>query len=251
MTIKISVLIPTLNEEDNIVRCIESVRWADEVFVVDSYSSDRTVPEAKKLADKVVCHEFRDYSSQKNWAMKEVSHDWVLWLDADEKAQKGLEEELRAALLKATPEDVFILKRKNFFLGKQVLHGSWGRDEVIRVFNRKHSMFENIVHEKLSYTGIATRLKAGIDHDTFRSFSQFIPKLYSYSRMEAEKFRGQGRKAGILTIVLRPAHHFLKSYFLRLGFLDGIPGLVIAMTGSWSVFLKYAMLWEMNRKDLG
>ncbi len=249
MTTKLSVLIPTFNEEENIKKCIESVKWADEVFVVDSYSTDRTLIIAKELADKVVCHEFKDFASQKNWAMKKLANDWVLWLDADETAQPGLEEEVRSFLEHNSDEDVCVLRRKNYFLGRPVNHGSWGKDEVIRVFNRKHCCFEGIVHEKLTYRGEKIRLKKGINHTTFRSFDHYISKLHLYAIMGSKKLHEKGKKAGFFSLILRPLHHFLKSYLLKLGILDGISGLLIALMGAYYVFLKYSMLWEIEQTN--
>ncbi len=246
--IDISVLIPTLNEENNIKECIESVRWADEIFVVDSYSTDKTVEIAENLGATVKKHEFEDYASQKNWALGKLKHDWVLWLDADERALEGVKDKITEILKEGPGYPAYSVRRINYFRDYKIKHGSWANERVMRFFNKNKAHFEKPIHEKLAYNGREGKINAGIKHFTFRSFKQYLPKLESHARKGAQRLFEQEKKAGYTEIFGRPLHYFLKNYILKRGFLDGLPGLVLALTGTYSVFLKYALLWELNQE---
>lgn len=248
MTEKLSVLVPTFNEEKRIRACLESVRFADEIVVVDSFSRDRTVEIATPLATRVLQHEYVNSATQKNWALPQLAHRWALIVDADERVSEPLREEIRGLLASGPADAGYVVRRLNHFHGKPIRHGGWGRDRVLRLFDRERARYEDRdVHAEVEVAGSVAELRGFLLHDTFNGFGEYLEKVERYSRWGADNLYRRGRRAHVGDLVLRPPFRFAKRYLLQGGFLDGVEGLMITGLDTWSVFLKYARLWEKQR----
>ena len=244
---KVSVIVTTYNEEANIAGCLESVQWADEVLLVDSYSTDRTLEIASGYDVKVLQREYFGSAAQKNWSIDRVSHEWVLIIDADERVPPPLAAEILRTL--AAPQQVngFYIRRENIFIDKVVRHSGWSTDKVVRLFRRGKGRYPNRrVHADLEIDGPVPVLRNPFTHFTFRSFEQYFPKFLNYAEWGAAQAFRDGRKSGLAEIAGRPLWRFLRTYVLQLGFLDGRHGLVLCLLQAFGVFLKYARLWEYN-----
>jgi glycosyltransferase involved in cell wall biosynthesis len=247
MTEKLTALVPTFNEETVIRDCLESLRWVDEVFVVDSFSSDKTLDIAREFGARVVQHEYVNSAAQKNWAIPQSSHLWVLLVDADERVTPELGEEIRGILQRGPRHEGYWIRRSNHFLGRKMNHCGWETDKVIRLFRRDKGRYEDReVHAEIELPGPLPVLQHPLLHYSFRSFSQYWKKMQLYSDWGASQMYKEGKRAGWVSIGLRPLQRFLKMYLIRLGFLDGIHGLALSMLGAFTVFLKYAKLWELG-----
>lgn len=244
---KLSAIVPTFNEEENLPGCLESIQWADELFVVDSFSKDRTLDIARQFGARVARHEYVNSAKQKNWAIPQASHPWVLIVDADERVTPALREEI-SRLLEGNPEhDGYWVRRVNHFLGKQMNHCGWETDKVIRLIRKEKARYEDKeVHAEIALPGPLPQLKHPLLHYSFRSFKQYWRKMQAYSDWGARQLHKEGKRAGWVSIGFRPLIRFLKMYFVRLGFLDGMHGLVLSSLGAFTVFLKYAKLWEIE-----
>ena len=178
----LSVIITTYNEEVNVGDCIESALWADEILVVDSYSTDRTVEIAKGYPVTVLQREYFGSAAQKNWSLDRVRNDWVLIVDADERVTPELAEEIQG-ILAVTPRAFgYYIRRKNVMLGKVIKHSGWSTDKVIRLFDRAHGRYPNRrVHADLDIDGDVPTLKSSLLHYTYRTFDQYFQKLMNYA----------------------------------------------------------------------
>jgi len=246
---KVTAIIPAGNEAGNIVEAIKSVLWADEVYVVvDESSSDGTYELARSVSPdiRVEKHEYIYSAKQKNWAIPRASHPWIFLMDADERPTAKLVRAVKEALA-APARDAYQVKRKNLFLGKVLRFGGLQNDKVIRLFRRECLYEDKRVHAEIKGYKNLGILKGYFEHDSFKGWSDYLIKLHRYSKWGAEQALLGGQSAGFVNVVLRPIHRFFKQYFLRLGFLDGIPGAVNAYLGAYSVFLKYTLLSEMKR----
>jgi len=243
----ISVLVPTWNEEANLPACLDSVAWADERVVVDSLSTDRTREVAAAHGARVITRRFDDFASQKNWALQELRHGWVLWLDADERADAALAAAV-AALPAEPAADGYRVARRNHFLGRRIEHCGWQGETVLRLFRRQGARFTGIVHETLTGPARVERLGGGLEHHPYPTWEHATDKLVRYGAMNARKAYDAGRRAGPLAMLVRPPLRFLRMYVLQGGFLDGAPGLALCGLAATQVFLKYARLWDASRR---
>ncbi|MBN1807530.1 MAG: glycosyltransferase family 2 protein [Planctomycetes bacterium] len=244
---KISVTVVTLNEEKNIGPCLESVAWADEVIVLDSGSTDRTVAIAREHTDKVHVEEWRGYGGQKNRAVELASGPWVLSLDADERVSPDLAEEIRRAAENKSAV-AYQIRRKNYYRGQWIRHGGWWPDWTTRLFRKGKAAFsEPRVHESLQVRGETGRLSGVIEHHSFRSAADFLERARSYAVLGAQDRFERRKKAGLFSAVGRAKFMFFKTYLLRAGFLDGAAGMLIAVSNAIGVFYRYMLLREMWR----
>lgn len=243
----LSLVVITLDEEDTIESCIESVRGAGEVVVVDSFSTDRTVEKARALGAAVYQREFVSNSDQKNWALERVTRPWVLILDADERLTAELREEIAGRI--ARPDaDGYWIRRRTEFLGVPIRHCGWERDRVLRLLRRGRGRYpERAVHERLALQGKAGRLAGTIEHRPYRDLDDYVERMRRYSLRGALELGRRGAR-WFPGIILRPCARFLRMYVLRLGFLDGAAGLVLCLLASAGVLLKYAYLRELGRR---
>lgn len=244
---KLSVLTIALNEEHNIVDCLESVKWADELIVVDSGSTDKTVELARKFPAKVLQMEWRGYGATRNLALNHATGDWILWLDADERVTPELAKEIQQRIREAHGKFVgYSVARRAYFLGKWIRHCGWYPSHVIRLFQRTHGKFtENHVHEQLLLDGPLGRMENDLLHFTDPDLHHYFRKFNRYTSLAARDMVAEGKRFSMLDILVRPPFTFFKMYILRRGFLDGIHGFILSVASATYVFVKYAKLWEL------
>jgi glycosyltransferase involved in cell wall biosynthesis len=249
---KLTVIVPTFNEESNLTDCLESVRWADEILVADSFSTDGTLDIARRRGARIVQRAYGYSASQKNWAIPQASHPWILLVDADERVTPELAAEVRSILALERACNGYWIYRANHLLGQRVRRCGWGTDKVLRLFRRDLGRYEDTqVHAEIRIPPPLGILRRRLVHHSFRSFDQYMPKVWKYASWGAEDAWNEGRRAGWIDILLRPPLRFFKMYGLRLGFLEGARGLVVSYLGMSAVFLKYARLWEKGLPPAG
>ncbi|HEY6011878.1 MAG TPA: glycosyltransferase family 2 protein [Nitrospirota bacterium] len=248
MAQKLSVAIITLNEESNIRRTLESVKWADEIVVVDSGSTDRTVAICREYTDKVFHQEWLGFAGQKNSAIDRTTGDWVLSLDADEPIESKLAPEIRDIMASPTAFEGYFIPRRTFFLGKQIRHGGWYPDYNLRLFRKGKGRFEErAVHEAIKVQGAVGRTVHAIEHYAYPDLASYAASINKYSSLAVDVMASKeigAFKVSCVNIVLRPLLTFIYKYIFRLGFLDGKHGLVLNLFHSYYVFAKYAKAWE-------
>jgi len=246
----LSIIIPTYNEETNIEDCLKSaLGLAKEIFVVDSFSKDKTLEIAQKYANKVVQHEYINSATQKNWAIPQAKYPWVMILDADERITPELIGEIRSILNPDTKYNGFRIRRENTFFGKPMKYCGWGNDSVLRLFKRDISKYKDkAVHADVECPAPIGVLRHPLSHNSYRSMEQYIEKFQRYTTWSADDLAKRNIKVSCFHLALKPIGRFLRMYIFNLGFLAGIRGLVLAMLGMFSVFMKYAKLWERQRK---
>lgn len=248
----LSAIVITYNEEQNIGACIESLKWCDELIVVDSNSTDNTVEIARGLNAKVSIVENQTYGEKRNTGIDMASGEWILWIDADERITPELQKEITEVISgDKQPFEAYLINRKSFFINKFIKHCGWYPDFTLRLFRRSSGIRFNtlLVHESAVYNGEKGRLKNDILHYTDRDFEHYIKKLNNYTTLSARELFNKGRKAGFFDIIFRPAFTFFKMYFLKLGILDGFMGLVLCTLSSVHVCVKYSKLYLLNRNN--
>ena len=247
---KVTACIITYNEEDNIRDCLESLKWVDEIVVVDSFSRDRTVEIAGKYTDRILQREWPGHIAQKNFAINQASHDWVLSLDADERLTPELSEAIRRALENDSDRvDGFYLARKLNYLGKWIRFGGWSPEYKIRLFRRGKGRWGGVdPHDKVILDGKAKKLKGDLLHFTYRDLSHQIRVMDHYTGVAARELKKKGKRFRRVDIVFRTFLRFFVTYILKLGFLDGIEGFIMSFNSAYAAFMKYARLWEIERK---
>ncbi len=249
----ISATLITHNEERNIEEALRSLAWIDEIVVVDSGSSDGTVEICRCYTGKVFTRGWTGFVDQKNSAVEHASHDWILSLDADERIGAGLSEEIEALRRSGFRGTGYRIPRVTFFMGRWIRHGEWYPDYQLRLFDRRHGRWQGgNVHESVRVDGTPGILRGEIQHYTYRSLSDYLKRLDTYSRLAAFDYQKKGKTVSAAKLLTHPVATFLKAYLLKRGFLDGTPGLMAAFMGAVSVFFKYAKLYElMNDGDSG
>ncbi|MBP1740318.1 MAG: glycosyl transferase, family 2 [Deltaproteobacteria bacterium] len=244
----LSVTVITKNEARNIEDCLRSVAWAQEIIVVDQYSTDRTADMARGLGARVYQESWKGFAGQKNSAVEKATGDWILSLDADERITTPLKEEMEETMGRKDAFNGYFIARKNFFSGQWIRHGGWYPDYCLRLFKKKSGRFEErAVHEKVLVEGATGYLKNPLEHYTYGSVADYLIRMERYSRLAALEIE-QGRRPLLWSaLTLRPAFTFLNMYFLRCGFLDGKKGLFLAASYAYYTFLKY---YRFSEKDL-
>jgi len=249
---RLTVLVPCYNVEAILRPCLESVApIADELLVVDSGSTDRTRAIAAEFTDRILVHEYVHSAAQKNWTIPQAAHEWVLVIDTDERATPALQREIRALLDGEPAHDGYRIRRRNHFFGKPIRHCGWERDDVLRLFRRDLSRYEDKhVHaDVLVQGGNVGRLQGELVHYTYTSFDQYLEKFGRYTTWSARDLREAGKRPTAWNLLARPAFRFLRMYVWRRGFLDGRAGLILCALAAFSVFMKYAKLWGMLRDE--
>ncbi len=238
---KISATIITFNEERNIARVIESLRCCDEILVLDSGSTDRTVEIATKLGARVVEASWHGFAAQKNIAASLAQHDWILSLDADESLSEALEAEIWQIKKNGPEFDGYTMPRLAQYLGRWILHSGWYPDRKVRLFNRtKAKWVVDFVHESVKVEGRVGHLKSNLLHFTCNSLSEHLKSMDGYTTLAAQEIVAAGKSVSLAKILLDPPWVFFRTYLLKLGFLDGPEGLAIAYMAAFYNFVKYA-----------
>lgn len=246
---KLSIIIPTHNEADNIQAAIESVLWADEIIVVDSFSEDETMKIAKAYTNFVVQRKYIGPADQKNWAIAQATHDWALILDADERVTPALKTEIQTLLQQEElPYDAYWIKRQNYFMKQQVRYSAWQGDAVIRLIRTEKCRYNNKqVHEEIETNNIKiSQLNHSLQHFTFKNTSHFLAKLDRYADWSAQDHLTKTPKVGYYHLFIKPLFRFFKHYIWGRGFMDGKVGLIISLLMAWSVFLRYLKIKEIR-----
>ena len=242
---KLTAIIPTGNEEHNIVDAIKSVSFADEIMVVDSFSSDRTIELATPLADIILQREYENSASQKNWAIPQAKHNWILLLDADERVTPELKKEVLSIINSNTDYSGFWIKRQNYFMGKKVRFSGWQGDRVIRLFIRDKCKYENKhVHAEIISDGKIGSLNNILMHNTFKTKEAYLKKLKRYARWQAKDYEARIPTITFFHTLIKPTFRFIKHYILQLGFFDGYAGFIISLYQAKAVRMRYAYLKE-------
>ncbi|RTZ60502.1 MAG: glycosyltransferase family 2 protein [Gammaproteobacteria bacterium] len=246
---KLSAIVITLNEENNLGACLRSLAFADEIVVADCGSTDRTVEIATELGARVVSGKWTGFGPFKRWAAEQASHDWILSLDADE----TITPELQASIISALnhPEHgAWLLPRRNRFMGRWLRHGEGYPDWCLRLFDRRRAQWsDDAVHEKVLTDATPGKLKGDLLHQSEQGIADYLAKQNRYTSLQAERLAAAGKRPGLGKMLLSPPLRFIKFYFLRLGFLDGLPGLVHISIGCFNSFIKYVKTRELLRPD--
>ncbi|MBM4286656.1 MAG: glycosyltransferase family 2 protein [Deltaproteobacteria bacterium] len=243
----LSVTIITHNEEKNIIPCLESAQWADEIVVLDSNSTDRTVELARQYTDRVFSVPWQGFGKNKNQAIDEARMQWIFVLDADERLSPALRQEITAIVQADGPADGYRVPRRNHFCGRFIKRLGWYPDYSIRLFRKANGRFvEREVHESVVINGRIGTLQHPMLHYTYTSVSDFVLRLDRYSGLAAQELLKQGKKPVFGELLWRPFLTFLKLYFLQLGFLEGRDGYTLAFLYSTYTFLKYYKFRELR-----
>jgi glycosyltransferase involved in cell wall biosynthesis len=244
---KITATIITLNEERNIARAIESLRCCDEILILDSGSTDRTVELAENLGARVLEAGWRGFAGQKNWAAEQAAHNWILSLDADEALSEALEAEIWT-LKKAGPRyNGYTMPRLARYLGRWILHSGWYPDRKIRLYDRRKGHWVgDFVHESVRVDGHVGKLDSAILHFTCESLSEHVKTMERYTTLAAQEIAGRQIRVPLWRLIVDPPWTFFKTYVLQRGFLDGREGLTIAYMAAFYTFIKYAKARNMS-----
>jgi glycosyltransferase involved in cell wall biosynthesis len=246
---KVSVAIITQNESSSIRQCLEGVRWADEIIVVDNDSTDDTQEICRSFGARVFNEEWKGFARQKNSAIEKTRNEWVLSLDADERIPPELGREIETILTGTPWFEGYRIARRNYFLGRWIRRCGWYPDHNLRLFRKSKGRFEErAVHEKVVVEGRVGTLKNPLEHHTYRSLSDFMKRLERYSGLAALEMRREGRSFRLRDILLRPPLTFFQMYILRAGFLEGYDGFLLSVLYSFYTVLKYSKLKELQEK---
>jgi glycosyltransferase involved in cell wall biosynthesis len=246
--IKVSVIIITGNEEKNIRECIQSVEWADDIVVVDCFSEDRTIEILKELPVRFYQRKWEGYANQKAYALSLAENEWVLSLDADERATMELKEEMENILKNNSQYDGFYIPRKNFFMGKWIKSCGWYPGYQLRFFRKKLTkLTPRKVHEGFDVNGKIGYLKSDILHYTFPDFQFVFKKINEYSSLQAEE-KAEKIRSNIFKIIFNPIYAFLHHFILRKGFTDGIYGFFVSLIHALTKLMMYLKIWEIQKQ---
>ncbi|HWS11861.1 MAG TPA: glycosyltransferase family 2 protein [Rhodocyclaceae bacterium] len=245
----LSAVIITLNCAGQLAGCLDSLAFADEVVVVDSGSGDGTVELAAGRGARVIHQDWLGFGPQKQFAVQQARHDWVLCVDSDERVSPELGASIQAAL-KAPRHRAYQFPRRNRFMGRYLRHGEGYPDTSLRLFDRRHGRWsDDAVHERVTALGPVGDLAGDLLHESAESLESYLAKQNRYTTLAAQMMQQEGRTVDAGRLVLSPLVRFVKFYLLRRGFLDGVPGLVHIAIGCFNSFAKYAKLIELTRRD--
>ena len=245
---KISASIIVYNEEENIVELCESIKWCDEIVIVDSSSGDKTIELARRYTDKIFQREFKGYKDKHEFADAKTTGDWIFWIDADERVTPELKDSIEhlKTLNEQTLPDGFWIARKTRFLGRWIKFSGWYPDYQMRLYRKKESFWDGVSpHETARVKGKTEKLK-GEFYITQKSVSEHRRGMDSDTTLAAEYLAANGKTIGGFGIFFNSLSAFFRTYIFKQGFRDGIPGLIIAISTAYSVFLKYAKVWEKH-----
>lgn len=246
---KISVLIITLNEELQIKSLLEDLDFADEIIVVDSFSIDHTISIVNSFKNvKLIQNKFENYTSQRNLALDFASHNWVLFLDADEKLTPELKAEIISEINNPKQISAYLVYRNFIFKNEKLRFSGWQTDKIFRLFDKSKCRYadEKLVHEKLIVNGEIAVLKNKITHYSYTNYKDYKAKMTNYGILKAQEKLKKGQKSYIFMMIFHPLYRFLYQYLIRLGFLDGLKGIIICYLNAYSVFIRYKELQKLT-----
>ncbi len=241
----ISAIVTTFNEEYNIKECLESLLWCDEVLVVDSYSTDRTVEIVNSFEG--VRLEQRTYygsAAQKNWAIDQTQNEWILIFDADERCTQPLREEIEKLLTEGPDRTAYVIRRRVYFLNHEICFSGFQHDEVVRLFQRDKARYPNRrVHADMVTEGPTRRLKSRLRHYMVYDLSEYFQRITRYGIWGASQLWRDGKKSGLVQVIFRPWWRFFRTYIIQFGILDGLHGFVFCAIQAYGTFAKWGILW--------
>ncbi len=244
----LSAILVVRNESKNIRRCLESLRWVDEIVVVDSGSTDDTMEICRSFSCRVIEHEWLGFGATKKLAVSSATHDWILSIDADEVISPELRDRIRAILSAPPRAQGYRVRFRSFYLGREIRHCGWDNEHHLRLFNRQAGNYtDRPVHESVALAGAVEQLEEAILHYTHPTIATQVDKLQKYSDLAARQLYEEGRRASPLGAIASGLSKFVKMYILDHGFLDGREGLVLSTISAFSVYCKYIKLWELGR----
>ena len=251
----ISAFIVCCNEQDQIRRCLSSVKWCDEIVVIDSGSTDRTIEICQEFTQKIISRAWPGFVEQKRFGLSQCAGDWVLNIDADEEVSPQLRDEITGLLTRdfssQVPENGFLLPRTVYYMGKWWRKGGWYPEFRLRFCRRSHTSWGgDDPHEKAIVQGPVGRLAGELHHFTYDELADQVRSLNSLSSAGARTLFTKGQRFSLMNgLLIRPLIRFFKFYVLKRGYREGMPGFIVALMETWAVFLKYAKLWELNHRD--
>ncbi len=250
-SLPLSLIVITRDAAHELAECLASAAFAAEAVVVDSGSRDDTVAVARRCGARVIEHPWSGFGPQKNFAVRQAQHDWVLCVDADERVTPELALAIRDLFVRGTPPGfAYSTARRNRFLGRWLAHGEGYPDRVVRLFDRRHAQWtDDPVHEHVVADGTVGRLAGDLQHASAESIEAYIAKQNRYTSLQAEAMHARGEHAGPLRITLSPAVRFLRFYVVKLGFLDGVAGFAHIAIGAFASFLKYVKLRALETRS--
>jgi glycosyltransferase involved in cell wall biosynthesis len=253
MTLPVSLVIIAYNDERNMEACLESATWADEIIVVDSFSTDATERISRRFTEKIFQHAFQGFGRLRNEALAHASHDWVFSLDTDERVTPALRDEIRRTLEAGPVADAYFVPRRNYFLGRWIRHCGWYPDyRQPQLFRRSRFRYrDELVHESFEVDGRLGYLHNPALQYPFRDIDHYLAKQDRYSELMARRMRERNRRFSPHQLLTHPFFTFLKMYIARRGCLDGVPGLILSGLYAYYTFIKYARLWEFEAHAAG
>lgn len=250
---KLSALLIVYNEIAHINDVLANLSFADELIVVDSYSSDGTVEAIKKLdAVQLYQRHFDDYTSQRNFAIEKASNDWILFIDADERVTPALQKEIVETIVKPEADDAYYFYRKFMFCKKPLHFSGWQTDKIFRLFKKSRASYvaERLVHETLSVDGNIGKLKHKLIHYSYNDYESYKQKMLSYGRLRAKELFTKGKKPTLFHRIIKPAYKFVNHYIFRLGILDGKKGYIICYLNALGVAERYRELQRLQTQKV-
>jgi glycosyltransferase involved in cell wall biosynthesis len=247
----VSAIVVCFNEEDRIRDCLESLRWCDEIIVIDSFSTDRTPEICRQYTDQVVQREWAGYRDQKAFAYSRATKEWVLSVDSDERVTADLREEIRSVLADDDGEyNGYSVPRLVYYLGRWWWRGGWYPDYDVRLFRRARAIWGGTEpHDKVLVDGKVRRLRHPLHHYTYRSMDDHLRRINQFTSISSRELKNSGGRWHLGDALLRPAVRFFRSYILKRGFMEGFAGFYVAVIAAVYVFLKYAKLWELELEE--
>ncbi len=249
--VKLSACIITYNEEGNIRDCLESVKWVDEIIVVDSFSQDKTVEICKSYTERIYQRAWLGHIEQKNVALDLAANEWILALDADERVSPSLAKAISNELLFAqNTTDGYYFPRHSYYLGRWINHGGWYPDYKLRLFRKGSGQWGGKnPHDRVILNGSTKYLKDDLWHYVYRDLSHQLKTVDNFSRIAVEIMEKEEKAFSLSQLLFRPPLKFIETYVIKKGWMDGLPGFIIAVVSSFYVFLKYAKLWEVKQRQ--
>jgi len=248
---KISLILITKDEESAISECLSSIQWADEIILLDANSSDKTIEIANKLGAKTyISEDWQGFGVQKNRALEKASSEWILSIDADERISEALHKEILEAINRNDKNTAFEIPRLSSYCGQFIYHSGWQPDYVLRLFPRANGKFsDDLIHERVLFNGKLKKLKNPIIHLSYENLEEALDKVNKYSTAGAQMMHQRGNTSTLRKAIFRGFWTFFKTYFIKLGFLDGKMGLILAVSNAETTYYKYLKLFMLSKKN--